>query len=268
MSKYTTEVRFICETAAGLDHSEGFNSIEKILDAAIPKIFDFSFPIFDEAYRGVLERKILKHYYVQEIGAETVGLWKLFLSNRLNEIMPYYNKLYQTELLNIDPFADVDLTTEHTGSGTSDANGKINNTRTDNLRQMTEDGGEDTDSGEDIRKNTRWDVYSDTPQGGLTGVNAESYLTDARKITDDGTGSNYSNTREYGKTQETSNTGTQTNTGTTQNDIVTTEKYIEHVFGKRGGYSYSKLLEEYRKTFLNIDLMIINDLKNLFMGLW
>ena len=31
MSKYTTEVRFICENANGLDHSEGYGNIEDIM---------------------------------------------------------------------------------------------------------------------------------------------------------------------------------------------------------------------------------------------
>lgn len=268
MSKYTTEVRFICESAAGLTESKGFDDIDQILDLAIPKVFDFSFPIFDETYRQVLERKILKHYYVREIGAETVGLWKLFLSNRLNEIMPYYNKLYLSELMEINPFYDVDLYTDHSGSGSSVGNGSQNNIRIDNLTQVSEDSGQDVDSGTNTPKNTRYELFSDTPQGALTGVNAESYLTEARKITDDGTGSEYENTRDYGKETTTTNTGTQTNTGDTHSNISTTDTYLDHVYGKRGNVSYSKLLEEYRNTFLNIDLMIINDLGDLFMGLW
>ena len=63
MSKYTTEVRFICETSTGLHDSKGYNDIDTILTTAIPKVFSFPFPMFDESYRGVLERKILKHYY-------------------------------------------------------------------------------------------------------------------------------------------------------------------------------------------------------------
>ena len=47
MSKYTTEVRFICEENAGMDHSEGYLSINQIITEAMPKVFDFEFPIFD-----------------------------------------------------------------------------------------------------------------------------------------------------------------------------------------------------------------------------
>lgn len=74
MSKYTTEVRFICENAAGLIESLGEGAIEDIITRAAPKVFNFDFPIFDESYRLTLEKQILRAYYTREIGEETVGL--------------------------------------------------------------------------------------------------------------------------------------------------------------------------------------------------
>ena len=79
MSKYTTEVRYICEVNADLDESKGFNNVDEIITEAAPKIFDFEFPIYDEAYRLPFEKMILRHFYMREIGLETVGLWKLKL---------------------------------------------------------------------------------------------------------------------------------------------------------------------------------------------
>ena len=280
MSKYTTEVRFICESNAGLVESEGYKSINQIITDAIPKIFDFDFPIFDETYRSVLERKILKHYYTREICSETVGLWKHFLSTRLNEIMPYYNKLYQSELLSFNPLYDVDLTKDHEVKGKSDTaherndNETNNNTRTDNLKSTSQDSGTQGDSGSDVNKNDHWDMYSDTPQGAITNVRNESYLTNARHVIDDGSGSTHSNTTTFGKKVVVDDTGTQRNDGSKTftseftTGVNTTEEYLEHVKGKTPGASYSKLLSEYRETFLNIDMMIIEDLSDLFFNLW
>ena len=110
MSKYTTEVRFICESITGHEDSVGFDDVDSVISDALPLIFDFEFPIFDEAYRSVLETKILRHYYTREIGLETYGLWKLKLQTKLNEIMPYYNKLYETELFKYNPLYDVPIT--------------------------------------------------------------------------------------------------------------------------------------------------------------
>lgn len=252
MSKYTTEVRFICETSAGLTESVGYSGIDEVLEKARDKVFDFDFPIFDESYRSVLENKILKHYYTREIGAESVGLWKLWLNTRMNEIMPYYNKLYTSELIKFNPMYDVDLSTDYkkTDNGGHSKSGSFSETDNNTINRTTQDA----------QKNDHWDYYSDTPQGGVNGLANNTYLTNARHITDDGTGStsSTSGTDNIVKNGNTSENGT----------INNVEDYLHHVVGKTGGISYSKMLTEFRETFLNIDMMIIGELKDLFMNLW
>lgn len=278
MSKYTTEVRFICESVAGETSSQGFDDINDIIETAAPSIFNFDFPIFDEEYRLPLEIKILRHYYTREICEETVGLWKLRLQDRLCMIMPYYNKLYQSELLDFNPFYDVDLSRTHsrqnagnetrTDNGTRGTMGTRTDTQTNNTATSTSETHSDSA--------TQWDLYSDTPQGGIEGINADTdsvanntYLTNARKITNAESGQS-SGTGQVATTvsdnETTSVSETTNNTGTTA--ITSAEDYIEHVSGKQGSMSYSKMLEEFRKSFLNIDKMVIDDLSDLFFGLW
>ena len=96
MSKYTTELRYICESITGLTESKGVNSVNDIIKQAAPLIFSFDFPIYKEEHRLELECKILKRYCTREIGAETYGRWKLFLDERMNSMMDYYNKLYES----------------------------------------------------------------------------------------------------------------------------------------------------------------------------
>ena len=237
MSKYTTEVRYICEMAAGMNESKGYNSVNEIIAAAYPSIFSFDFPIFDPNYRPVLCKKILKHFYTKEIGAESVGLWKLWLDAKLNEIMPYYNQLYKSELLlaDVDPLNDVHLTTEHKGSGTGNNSGT-------NTADTTATS---------TNSNSDWELYSDTPQGGITGLNEEKYLTEARKRTGSENGSSTSKI-----------------TGSNSGESSTTEEYVTKVSGKNGGQSYAKILMELRDSFLNIDAMIIEELEPLFMQIW
>lgn len=126
MSMYTTELRYICETMTdepleNFDNLKGVRRIDAIIDSSKGNIFDFDYPIFDEAYRGVLEKKIIRHYYTREIGAETFGLFQLYLADKMNEIMPYYNQLYASELLskNINPLTNSGYyqtdNTNHTG---------------------------------------------------------------------------------------------------------------------------------------------------------
>ena len=128
MSSDTTEVRFICEELSGFNESKGYADVEEIISLARPKIFDFNYPIFDENYKSVLETKILKHFYTREIGLETYGLWKLKLNTRMNEIMPYYNKLYSSELLEFNPLYSTNLTksSKNTRNGNNIENEKEN----------------------------------------------------------------------------------------------------------------------------------------------
>lgn len=253
MSKYTTEVRFICENSAGLSESEGANNVNSILDKCWNKVFNFDFPIFDENYRQVLCRKILKHYYTREIAHETVGRWKLALNAKLNEIMPYYNQLYKSELLEFNPFYDVDLTRSREGSGTS--NKTSNNTETNSgtsKNVSSESGTSNTDT---------LNRFSDTPQNSMDtqGIADSVPLTTVTKVNEDNTTTNESTdtlTRNDNKT------------GSGTENINNTDKYIETVKGKQGTENYSSLLKKFRETFLNIDMMIIEDCSDCFFTLW
>lgn len=108
MANYTTLVRSICES---FSDDRSLTPTQYIMNAA-PKIFE-DYPIFDEAYRAELNKKILRHYYFREIGLETYGLWKEFLNRRMEEIMPYYNQLYASEAVKYNPLWDTDYTTTH-----------------------------------------------------------------------------------------------------------------------------------------------------------
>lgn len=211
MSKYTTEVRFICENAAGLIESLDEGAIEDIITKAAPKVFNFDFPIFDESYRLTLEKQILRAYYTREIGEETVGLWKLRLNSRLNLIMPKYNQLYESARLQFNPLYDVDYKRFGTNSGQGQSSGS----------------------------SQAQNMYSDTPQNGLSSVLSGEYLTNA-DVSDNNSNSQSSNSGQFEET----------------------------IQGKTSGSSYSRLLKEYRQTFLNIDNMVVSELNDLFMGLW
>lgn len=112
MSKYTTELRYVCESLYPYRESKGYNDVNDILEETWDKIFDFDFPIFDENYRKPLCKKILKHYYTREICEETYGLWKLRLDDAMNEVMPYFNKLYESELITISPLVNYRVETQ------------------------------------------------------------------------------------------------------------------------------------------------------------
>lgn len=236
MSKFTTQVRFICETSAKLTVSSGFNDIEDILDKSWSKIFS-DFPIFDEEYRAELCKKILRHYYTREICCEAVGRWKLFLSDKMKNIMPYYNQLYQSELIKIEPLVSVNRSVSHEGNENETKSTNRNGTNSSTTRT---DGSTDT-----------WSYYSDTPQGGIDGLDSNDYLTNAtHNVGKDGTSS----------TLNGSITDNETGTGNRS------DSYVDKILGYEG--NQSEMLLKFRETFLNIDMMVINELKDLFFNLW
>lgn len=67
------------------------------------QIFDESWTTFDPAHKSELCRKIINHYYFNEIGAETPERFIFYINTHLREIMPYYNMLYETSLLDLLP---------------------------------------------------------------------------------------------------------------------------------------------------------------------
>lgn len=259
MSKYTTEVRFICESKSGLENSSGADNVDEVIANAWDKIFTSKAPFFDESYRSVLCQKILKHYYLREICSETVGIWMLWMNTRLEEIMPYYNQLYESAKIEFNPMHDVDLTREHkrTENETASANRDTTGNRD---TYITSNGTSNKTTNSDENKK---DLYSDTPQGALTGVENETYLTNARKITDNVNGTD--NT----EVNNTENNGSNySDKEETTSNIDTTEDYLETLVGKQGSESFSSLLNKFRETFLNIDMMVIEEFNDLFFGLW
>ena len=245
MAKYTTEVRTICESYSGLTASVGYSQIEKVIEKSKEKIFDFDFPIFDESYRSVIETKILKHFYTREIGLETVGLWKLKLNVKMNEIMPYYNQLYKSALLEFNPLYDVDVTRKHEGANTGDKNSVETNGETSGVSEAYSDN----ENTEKSSKGTN---------------NGSASNTDSKSSND-----SQLNENEVRKNnRESKRTVNRNLTGEKKESLKNTEQYLETVKGKQGSESYSKLLQEYRETFINIDMLVIGELSDLFMNIW
>lgn len=293
MSKYTTEVRFICERFAGLDESQGFTKVDDIVEKARHSIFE-RYPIFDENYRSVLETKILKHFYTREIGFETVGLWLLKLNQKMCEIMPYYNQFYESQRLTFNPLVNIDTsqtytrddnTSSNTQTAQSTTNERINNVTKDSNESVmsssktTEDNKQiygskvETTGNDDISE-------SDTPQGTLENVENNTYLSkftrnkkalaDEKSGTDETKNNGSVDSANASNSNMTENSNEKINGNNASNESSeknTLENYIANNVGL-SGVSGSELLEKYRATFMNIDMLVIDELNELFMKLW
>lgn len=248
MSKYTTELRFYLETLAGYLESQSYANVADVIDKSWNKVFDFDFPIFESSYKETLCKKILLHYYTREIGMETVGLWKLRLQTKMNEIMPFYNRLYEdlNDKFNIMYSADMYIEREDTRA--------LDSTRDIKGTNESEQSGTSklTNESEDSAQSR----FLDTPQGGLNGILDSDYLTNA--TINDGTSESTANS-------ESSNT---TSAETTSKDIYDSDEkgtMQEHRYGSDNRY---EAMERYTQELFNIDMRVINNLSDLFMKVW
>ena len=124
-------------------------------------IFDFNYPVLDEATKKRIEVAILKHYYYREIAFETIGQFKIKLNDRLNLIMGRYNSLYEKQDLSLSPYINSYLKETGNNSSTSDVD------------------------------NENWQTTSDTPRGILTDLKEGKYSSLATYTTNtDGTKNN------------------------------------------------------------------------------
>ena len=196
--------------------------------------FDFglkNYPIFDEAYRETLNNNILMHYYENEIGFETAGLLKVYLNQKMFEIMPYYNELYKVQkkiLLN-------------------DITNNVNLTETFKRDTSTNTSSKSASTSSGISKSKN--VEQATPQGSLKEENIDNYSY-ASNITMD--------------KNDTSNSVNDSATGESSGN----ENYIKTIIGNNGSKYNVDILEQLKNNLMNIDLMIINELNELFMQIY
>jgi hypothetical protein len=232
-------------------------SVRERIETGRPKLFDFQYPFFDADYKSVFETNFIRKFYTREIGFETEGLFKFQLESWLLINMPYFNKLFESELLKFDPLMNssmettstrnvdkdeqVDLTTNTDATSTNKQN--INGTQTDNtFNRQLENNTPDT-------------------RLAITTADGRGVIEYASSIKE-GTLNNETNTESN---MDGSSTDSRDISGNTTTDITELETYVQNRVGKTGSMSYSKMLQEYRESFLRIENKIFEEMQQLFM---
>lgn len=185
MSKYSLQLRWLVEQTLA---DAKLPNIEANWHAAYDKLGLADYPIFDEAHRQTLNDKIIRRYFMYEIGAETAGLFRLFVRDAMFLIMPYYNQLYLSEIAakGIQPLID------HARAITEKASGTASNTANTNATSAS----------------NAQDIFSDTPMSALNFDNIKA--------------GNYASTADF-TDASTTDTGKSDSSGTYANDLARTE---------------------------------------------
>lgn len=220
-NQYTISVRWIVESYS---QETPEISTDRKIAIALPQIFNFDFPIYSEAYRTEFEEKLVRHFYFHEINITSIGAWKFQLREKLNLIMPVYNKMYEAIAIKYDPLIDTQMHETYT--------------RTNNLTSNSSTQGDVTQN--DTSQNQQ--VYSDLPQ---TTLHGGDYATNSTQ--NDGAA-----TSEQKASQ----------TANAKSDNTETYEHNNTGFSSR---SQQGLLMEYYESLRNVDEMIFNELRELFM---
>ena len=198
-------------------------------------IFNFDYPLSSKVDKEKFECMILNHFLQRRIGFETVTAFRIQLDVKLNEIMPFYNKMFDA-LENWDIFDGE--TMERTGK--DDRKTENNNNTKNNLTNHSLTTTNDTSD----RRN------SELPQSRLEDVRNGSYVT------------NYSYDTNNNNSEDTSfseGTSEATNNGTDVNE------YSENI--KRTSADKIAILREMQDNIKTIYSMIFKDLDCLFYQL-
>ena len=206
------------------------------------------YPIFDENYRTKLNEKIVAHYALREIGSETPQMFVFYLGRTMREQMDYYNQLYMSAQRKFDPFITSDIRQEMDSASVNESSGKSTGEQSN-----TSTASSTSDTTAD---NSSMTFNSEFPQTRIDDF--RKYATTASQT--DSTGDTHTHTQQD---------STATATSTSNTDYARSSdkgNSVSHTLGTAG--SQSQLLLDWRNTMLNIDMMVIGSLEDLFMGMW
>lgn len=201
------------------------------------EIFDFDYDLTDRLTREEFETHILNHYLMRRIGFETLTAFKIQLNCKINEIVPIFNKLYNS-IENWDIFTG----DESIRTGTDNT---ISQSTNNTANSLTSNSSTNTNSISDRR-------YSDTPEDKLQDIRDGSYVTDYNYDTD--TNNSTDNSNSSGNS--TSNTNTNDN-----------KEYQEKITHTASPTEKLEIIKNIQTEITNIYKIVYNELDNLFYGI-
>lgn len=234
------------------------------IESARKKIFDFDYPLSDSVLRREFETNFIMKFYMREIGFETEEQFLMQLETWLRINMEYFDNLFKSETIKFDPLKNVMLKTIHDKNNDNTRNdatqqkgySKGNQAESTKLDQTSKNRDFNRQLHADVADN-RLAITTDDGSGVIEYASTidESLTTNEASATNDGL-----NIRD--------NTVNSTADAESTSFIKLVETYSETQEGKTGADTYSKMLTEYRGTFLRLQKQIFEEMNHLFMGIY
>ena len=238
-----------------------------VIPEAAKQIFNFDYEFWNDNEKEKFQNDFLRHFYFREIGQETYGVWRVYLEDLFQTVLPYYNKLWAALAKEYDFLLTFDYTETRSyergneRSRTDDGSSTLESTSDGTASAKTESAGNSSSQAD----NETITSHTATPQGSLNNMLDGKYLDWAQRDT----GNSNSSQEETTSTEtDTSNRVTTNGNTTTKNqaDETENEKYNETITRKgRAGQSPTQLLREYMEAQRNIELEFFAECDTLFM---
>lgn len=244
MSKYTIQLNEIIDLV-GRDTVESYFKDYELTDYLTQEQID-SINNAGIWNKDKLAKKIVDHYFLREIGSETIGIFKHYCKVLMQELMEQKLPIIYSNSIKFDPLVNVDYKEEYQRNiDTNSSLSNISNSNSNSSSNSSSNG-----SGLNVR--------SDTPQGQIN----KSEILNGK----------YASNTDANSTENQINDESKNNINTTtKNDGTnnTNENYTKRIVGNSGITATAQnLLKQYRDTIVAVDKDIINECNILFMGLY
>lgn len=239
-------------------------------------LFDFEYKFDDPVFKKELEKHVIEFYYDYEIGQETPDMFKRKFIARWNRIIGYYNDLYNTTLLTYNPLVNYSVkdameqlsSTLNSQSADSTSTGKGSSThdlKTEDQSTTNQTTSDKTKSNTNSETNKTSSDYPQQPIAGGDFLSGETIESVDSNTSSENDGTNKSTTTGSTNTEGTATnedmTNTKSNLAGENNTTSTYQKTIEGITGT----TYQELISKQRDIILNIQNMVIQELKPCFI---
>ena len=208
--------------------------LRHLLELSNFELFDFEYQFDDLVYKTEIERAIIDYFYFSEIGQETPDRFKHVFKRKWLEIIAYYNKLHNIDLIKFDPLVTYRMSETYEGTGKAEQVSKSNSANSTDQKSNTYNTS-DTD-------------ISDYPQQAIGSTDYQAGRTEQKNA-------------GYDTAEARADAYNNTTANDAREDAYT--KTMEGFTGR--GYNGVDVIKNYMDNTVNLLPRIIEDMKSCFM---
>ena len=198
------------------------------------EIFNFTYPVQSDEYRKGFEEQFIQHFYFDEIGYETVGMFLFKLKSKLNLIMPNFMKILETQLMEQRILDNYDVTETFDKTAKNHINSSLDSESVSDIKTTGES------------KN----LFSDTPKTKID-INSVDYVKSISKDIN---------------TSDNKSVGSSLSTNVTTGDD--SEKWIRTMTGNIGIQTDADAIMKFWQSLRNVEQEIFDECSSLFMEVY